>query len=163
MRFATAEPIGVLPRGPAGPAGITFQGVWSPNSTYSQRAVVRYQAALWYARRGSTGRPPGSDPTYWELFVPKGAKGEDGDTPTFEYRQTDDYLQIRRIGDVVWIDAIALADITGEVGPTPDSNGAATASTCRSARSAIRTGSMSCRFRRSLGRKASRVIPARRS
>lgn len=59
-----------------GPAGLTWQGQWSPGSSHRPRDAVVYQGSSYLALFGSVGSaPPGPN---WMLLAAGGAKGDPG-------------------------------------------------------------------------------------
>lgn len=61
-----------------GPAGLTWQGQWAPNTAYALRDAVVYQGSSYlalFANSGST--PPNAN---WLLLAAGGAKGDTGET-----------------------------------------------------------------------------------
>ncbi|WP_128292017.1 hypothetical protein [Afifella aestuarii] len=80
-----------------------FKGKWERRTTYAWRAVVLHADEQWFALRGNTGIEPGSSESDWRLFLPKGVKGDQGETPTLEWRVEDATLQVRRVGDIDWV------------------------------------------------------------
>ena len=59
-----------------GPAGLTWQGQWSPGSSYQPRDAVVYQGSSYLALFASTGSTPPS--ANWMLLAAAGAKGDTG-------------------------------------------------------------------------------------
>ncbi|WP_414832183.1 hypothetical protein [Afifella sp. YEN Y35] len=103
MHPKSSAAIAVQPRGLPGPAGMDFKGKWERRTTYAWRAVVLHADQLWFSLRGNTGIEPGSSESDWRLFLPKGVKGDQGETPTLEWRVEDATLQVRRVGDIDWV------------------------------------------------------------
>jgi len=61
-----------------GPAGLTWQGQWAPNTAYAVRDAVVYQGSSYLALFANTGSmPPNAN---WLLLAAGGAKGDTGQT-----------------------------------------------------------------------------------
>ena len=60
-----------------GPAGLTWQGIWSATTTYQPRDAVAYQGSSYLALATNTAStPPG---TNWQLLAAAGTKGDPGE------------------------------------------------------------------------------------
>jgi hypothetical protein len=61
-----------------GPAGLTWQGLWAPGTSYHPRDAVAYQGSSYLALFANTGStPPNAN---WLLIAAGGAKGDTGPT-----------------------------------------------------------------------------------
>lgn len=70
------------PPGPIGPAGLEWQGAWSPGVTYALNDAVGYNGASYFNILGITGNAantnPVTDTTHWALLAMRGADGVQG-------------------------------------------------------------------------------------
>ena len=58
-------------------AGLDFQGVYNPLTTYTAAQYVQYNGSIYVSTTETTGNLP-TDTNYWTLFISKGDKGEEG-------------------------------------------------------------------------------------
>lgn len=71
--------------GPAGPAGLTWRGVWDSTATYTSADAVAHAGSSYIALEAATantGIEPGSAGAagVWDLLAAKGDKGDTSDT-----------------------------------------------------------------------------------
>lgn len=82
--WGAGQPIegGEGPMGPAGLVGV-WQGAYSGATAYVLKDVVLDDGSLWIAKGATTGNAPPVLPTtsntWWDLLLPKGAKGDPGE------------------------------------------------------------------------------------
>ncbi|SDH08771.1 YD repeat-containing protein [Paraburkholderia phenazinium] len=55
--------------GPQGAPGLSLQGTYNPNTTYTQGQAVNYEGACWAALQSVQGVTPGTAPLQWMLVV----------------------------------------------------------------------------------------------
>lgn len=55
-----------------------YRGKWSADKTYYYYDYVSYNGSLWIATTENINQIPSEDSIYWELYVPKGEDGADG-------------------------------------------------------------------------------------
>ena len=58
-------------------AGLDFQGVYNPLTTYTAAQYVQYNGSIYVSTTETTGNLP-TNTNYWTLFISKGDKGEEG-------------------------------------------------------------------------------------
>jgi hypothetical protein len=58
--------------GPPGPAGLTWMGIWSPNTAYPVGAAVNYSGSSFVAVVPNTGVEPPTGLTTWQLLAQAG-------------------------------------------------------------------------------------------
>ena len=68
-----ANQVTVSTPGPAGVAGLTYEGLWSTGSVYQVRDLVRFTDGNLYTvdiqHTASSGNTPTADASYWTLFI----------------------------------------------------------------------------------------------
>jgi hypothetical protein len=82
--YAPAGPQGPIgPQGvpgPVGPAGLNWQGAWSPSGVYVVDDAVGFGGASWFCINnvGPSGSNPSTDTVNWALLASQGATGPQG-------------------------------------------------------------------------------------
>ncbi|GEM_PF-2355631 len=65
-------------RGPIGPAGLTWQGQWSPTQSYQKNDAVFDGGSAWIALQPNTNSEPSATNAAWGLLAQKGDTGQPG-------------------------------------------------------------------------------------
>jgi hypothetical protein len=109
------------PEGPQGPAGsdgqgFNYRGTPIPSTFYYENDVVLYEGVLYIANQTTTSWPPNEA---WEVFLPAGAEGADGEGFTFrgEWSNNESYVK----NDVVLFNGSSFI-VVGEDGPYSEGN-----------------------------------------
>lgn len=107
-------------------AGLDFQGVYNPLTTYTVAQYVQYNGSIYVSTIETTGNLP-TNTNYWTLFISKGDKGEEGTPGSNGINGLDAYqiaLNNGFEGTVIeWLDSLHGANGSNGTNGTNGTNG----------------------------------------
>lgn len=93
-------------KGDQGEVGVNPRGAWDSLTSYVVDDLVTHNGSAYVCTVANQGNNP-VDINFWDLFVSAGVDGRE-----IELQKSLTHIQWRYVGDVSWINLVALSDIT---------------------------------------------------